>query len=108
MKIRIKAEGYNILLWLPTSLLKTRILCSILQNGVRKLAKNDENATQEQTKIDTPATIQVETTQQETIRFTRKQQLELYRTLKDIIKTQGHFNLVEVQRDNGEKVLIRI
>ena len=91
MKIHIKADGHNIRLWLPTSLLKTRIFYHILRNGVEKNEKNDKNETR--------------------FRFTfqsRKQQLEAYAVLKRAIRQHGHFNLVEVDNADGEKVLIRV
>ena len=120
MKIRIKADGHNIRLWLPTSILKTRIFYRVLTHGgekivhgIRKNAKNDvqietiqlqSNNLPEQSEIN----LSQESAQQETIQLTRKQQLELYRILKNIIKTRGHFNLVEVESATGEKVLIRV
>lgn len=129
MKIRIKADGHNIRLWLPTSLLKSRIFYHILQHGVgkiasgvRKNAKNDENITQVGPKNDAAeSVVQVKdltqpqlnnslepTAQQERIFITRKLQLEMYRAIRHAIKTHGHFNLVEVESADGQRVLIRV
>ena len=129
MKIRIKADGHNIRLWLPTSLLKSRICYSILRHGVGKISsgvrkneKKAENATKEQTENGSlDAAVQVEnlpqpqsdnslepTAQQEAIIITRKLQLEMYNVIKHAIKTHGHFNLVEVESADGQKVLIRV
>ena len=137
MKIRIKAEGHNIRLWLPTSILKSRVFYRVLTHGVEKIthgvvknAENTENATQEQTENSSfEVAVQIEKspqsqsdnlpqskpnnlpelpTQQETVQFTRKQQLEMYRILKQVIKTRGHFNLVEVESADGQRVLIRV
>ena len=110
MKIRIKADGHNIRLWLPTSLLKSRVGYQILShgvgkisNGVRKSANNDDN-TESQSQDYLPQ----KPKQSDTPPFTRKQQLEIYAALKHAIKTHGHFNLVEIESADGEKVLIRV
>ena len=94
MKIRIKADGHNIRLLLPTSLLKSRIGYQILSHGVKKIshgveknAKNDENTVPP---------------------LTREQQLTIYAAIKHAIKTRGHFNLVEIESADGSKVIIRI
>ncbi|MCH5159384.1 MAG: hypothetical protein J1F66_00860 [Clostridiales bacterium] len=103
MKIRIKADRHNIHLWLPTSLLKSRICYHILQNGVRKNAKNAEISTREQEE-----NVPKLPTQQKTVCISRKQQLDMYKALRQVIKTRGHFNIVEVESADGQKVLIRV
>ena len=110
MRIYIKADGHNIRLWLPTSLLKSRIGYQILSHGVGKnshgvvkSANNDEN-TESQLQDYSPQGL----TQSDILPFTRKQQLEIYAALKHAIKTHGHFNIVEVESADGEKVIIRV
>lgn len=84
MKIRIKARGVRLRLWFPTSILKTRIGYNVIKN---MLSRNEEN---------------------KTFSFTREQHLQMYKALKQCIKLNGHFNLVEVESHDGEKVLIRV
>ena len=40
--------------------------------------------------------------------ITRSTMVAVYRTLKRIIKTYGHFNLVEVRSDDGDQVIVRL
>ena len=90
MKLRIKARGHNIFLLLPTSILKSRLAYSLLQRAVTR--EVDERAG----------------TQSNSVPITRKQYLELYKAIKQCIKENGHFNLIEVESKEGEKVLIRV
>ena len=88
MKLKIKADKHNIFLWLPTSLLKSRLVYNIIKCAIRNDAK----------KKDKPFEMP----------FDRQQQLQLYKALKQCIKDNGHFNLVEVESHDGERVLIRV
>lgn len=87
MKIRVKADGHNINLWLPNSLLKSRFVYGIIKSSVKRNAKNEED---------------------NQIPITHKQLVEMYNVIKQCVKANGHFNLVEVESHDGEKVLIRI
>lgn len=87
MKIRIKADGHNINLWLPNSLLKSRFVYGIIKSSVKRNAKNEED---------------------NQIPLTHKQLVEMYNVIKQCVKVNGHFNLVDVESHDGEKVLIRI
>ena len=106
MKLRIKADGHNIFLWLPTSLLKSRFAYCIIQRAIsdeidkRTKAVAIEGLSEQRE--------QVNKENKQLALFTRKQHLELYRALKQCIKNNGHFNLVEVHSHDGEKVLIRV
>ena len=40
--------------------------------------------------------------------ITREQVVEMYNVIKRCVKDNGHFNLVEVESHDGEKVLIRV
>ena len=104
MKIRIKAEGCNIRIWLPTSMLKSRIFYKILRHGVEKNDKIIQHSSEEQPSEGLPEIV----TQKSKTPLTRAQQLTMYQALKDAIKTHGHFNLVEIESSKGEKVLIRV
>ena len=81
MKIVIKEGKHRISLRLPTGFLKFRFVA-------KAIAKETEGD------ID-PKTLQ-------------KSIKTAYKGLKEYIKENGHFNLVEVKRDNGESVLIRL
>ncbi|MCH5153153.1 MAG: hypothetical protein J1F68_04270 [Clostridiales bacterium] len=91
MKLRIKARGHNIYLWFPTSLLKSRIAYSIVKHAVSKEVEKRAN-----------------TDEKQPIHITRLQHLKLYRALKQCIKDNGHFNIIEVKTHDGEKVIIRV
>lgn len=84
MLIRIKADGHNIHLWLPTSLLKSRIGYNVVKNMLR------HNQTESAMPI------------------SREQVVEMHTVIKRAIKEHGHFNLVEVESADGQKVLIRV
>lgn len=91
MKIKVKADGHNINLWLPNSLLKSRLAYGFIErSATRGLQKEDTQSSNSDLPI------------------TRKQLVALYKVLKQCIKANGHFNLVEVESHDGEKVLIRI
>ena len=106
MKLMIKAQGYNISLWFPTSLLKSRIAYRILQHavsgGISKQTRtiSTEHVTEQQEPI--------KNEEKHSTVITRKQQLKLYNSLKQYIKDNGHFNLIEVESHNGEKVRLRV
>ena len=90
MKIRVKADGHNFALWLPTSLLKGRIGYAIVK---RALQGNDDEGEQ---------------SRKREVVVTRAQVKEMYAVLRRTIKERGHFNVVDVQTADGEKVLIRV
>lgn len=80
MRIKVKpAEGRGINLWLPTSLLKSKFIVSIIK-------KNIDN----KTKIYLDMIPQI------------------YKSLKKYIKQNGHFILVDVDSSDGDKVLIKV
>lgn len=88
MKIKIKAEGHNISLWFPTSILKSRLAYYILKRALRDGAKKADKS------FEMP--------------ITHKQVLMLYASLRQCIKANGHFNVVEVKTHDNDDVLIRI
>ena len=104
MQIRIETDEHSIRLWLPTSMLKARVFYRILRHGAGKNAKNAEKAIKKQPSESLPEPA----TQEQNTALTRKQQLELYRTLRAAIKANGHFNIVEIESADGDKVLIRV
>ena len=106
MKLRIKAEGHKIVFWIPTSLFKSRIAYNFLQRAAaRELDKRTKTVPSE---CPSEQQEQANTENKQLVIFTRKQYLELYNALKQCIKDNGHFNLVEVESANGDKVLIRV
>ena len=130
MKLRIRVEGHNIFLWLPTSLLKSRIVYNIIRSALKDSAnKAGKQVRQKNTQEhDTSSELQQMTEQDSeavdlqrvsedsaqlngTVHsptITRKQLTALYNALKRCIKVNGHFNLVEVEGHNGEKVRISV
>ena len=100
MKIRIKADGHNIRLWLPTSLLKGRIGYSIVKQALK-------NNYEKQRKSNASLDREVEHKEFE-MPISRAQVREMYAALRRVIKQNGHFNVVEVESADGEKVLIRV
>ena len=90
MKIRVKADGHNFALWLPTSLLKGRLGYSIVKHA---LQGNDDEGEQ---------------SRKREVVVTRAQVKEMYAVLRRAIKERGHFNVVEVESAKGERVLIRV
>ena len=107
MKLCIKADGVRLRLWLPLSLLKTSLGYKVVQRAVAQEVNKRTKKVTEQTTA--PQSVQVSTQQnQSTTSITREQVLEMYKILKQCIKVNGHFNLVEVESHDGEKVLIRV
>ena len=100
MKIRVKADGHNIRLWLPTSLLKSRLGYSIIKQAIKN--NYERNSKKAEVPDDAVQNKEFE------MPISRKQVLEMYQTLRRIIKEKGHFNLVEVHSAKGEHVLIRV
>ena len=113
MKIHIKADGHNIRLWLPTSLLKSRIGYNIIEKAIQQNVEKKQNEKQntlaetDQNLVATAPGGNVEQAKHE-VPITREQVKEMYATLRRVIKECGHFNLVEVENAKGEKVLIRL
>ena len=83
MKIVIKTDGCYLRLWFPLSALKSRIGYSVAKSAIEQKIKNE-------------------------IALSREQMVEAYNFLKQYVKTHGHFNLVEVQSHDGDKVIIRV
>lgn len=108
MKIQIKADRRNIRLWLPTGLLKGRIGYSIvkqaLKNNYDRSKEKRGLPAEEQANEDAVVSKQAEFQ----MPLSRDQVKELYAILKRTIKTHGHFNLVEVESAEGERVVIRV
>ena len=99
MKIHIKADGHNIRLWLPTSLLKSRLGYNIVKQALKN---NYENKKKKELPDDETQCKECE------MPISREQVRDLYATLMRVIKECGHFNLVEVNSADGQKVLIRV
>lgn len=91
MKIHVKANGRRIDMWCPLGMLKTRIGYRVAK---RALEGNSRRDTDEQPKSEHT--------------LTRKQVVQMYKILKQCVKLHGHFNLVEVDSHDGEKVIIRV
>lgn len=114
MKIVIKAEGHNIRLWFPLSILKSRIAYGVAKSSLERQSRKDisEQSLEDlqlEVTADTPE--QVEQIKQEVateISLNREQMVEIYNILKQCVKVNGHFNIVEVQSRDGDKVLIRV
>lgn len=103
MKIRIKADGHNIRLWLPTSILKSKLACNIINNAILN------SVTKQREKKETPFNDAVLQNQAEyNTPLTREQVTEMYATLVRVIKTCGHFDIVKIESAKGEKVLISV
>lgn len=85
MKIITKADGVSLRLWFPLSVLKSKLGYGIVNNMIEK----DEIVKSENT-------------------LTREQIIEMYKALKQYVKANGHFNLVEIDTHDGEKILIRV
>lgn len=80
MQIHINSdEGYKIKLWLPTSLLRSKILIKI----IKKKGGIDINPLMDMLPI-------------------------IYKTLKKYIKKYGHFVLVDIESNDGNKVFIKV
>ena len=95
MKIRVKAEGIRLRLWFPLSVLKSRLGYTIVQRALtREVNKRGATKPEQQQQANSP--------------ITRKQVVEMYNSLRQCVKENGHFNLVEVNTHDGEKVTIRV
>lgn len=79
MKLIIKPDGFNIKLWLPTSLLKSKFI-------IKRIIKHcgDDN---EQLMNSLPI---------------------IYKSLKEYIRENGHFILIEIQSFDGDLVQIKV
>ena len=100
MKLRIKADGVRLCLWFPLSILKTRLGYKVVQRAVaREVDKRSKT---------TDIAQQREQAKKQSTPITREQVKEMYNILKRCIKLNGHFNIVEVETHDGEKVLIRV
>lgn len=100
MKIIVKADGHNIRLWFPLSIVKTRIGYKVIKDMMGKSRKDDDEQVQEQ--LPTQAEQAAEPS------LSHQQVVEIYNVLKQCVKANGHFNLVEVHSHDGETVLIKI
>lgn len=74
----------------PNALLKSRLAVKIIRSGIES-----ENAKGKSVAIDPDS-------------ITRDLLKTCYKCLKQVIKEQGHFNLVEVSSCDGTEVIIRI
>lgn len=74
----------------PNAILKSRLTVKIIRKGI------ESNAEDGKTPIISPEY------------FNREIMTALYKCLKTVIKTKGHFNLLEVDASDGTKVIIRI
>ena len=122
MKIVIKADGHNIRLWFPLSILKSRIAYNAAKNSLenqscKHIAEQSaqEMSTEEQEEFQVEVVAdtseQAEQIKQEIakeISLNREQMVEIYNILKRYVKENGHFNLVEVHSHEGEEVIIRV
>ena len=107
MKIRNKADGHNIRLWLPTSLLKSRVGYSIIKQALKN--NFEKKAKKEASDAEAEYNEAVESKREAfEMPISYKQIREMYASLKRIIKTNGHFNLVEVEKADGSKILIKV
>ena len=80
MKIQvISSDGHKINLWLPTSLLKSKLIL----NTIKKNCGTDIESLMESLPI-------------------------IYKTLKTYIKKHGHFTLVDIRSSDGENVIIKV
>lgn len=80
MKIIVKSKNKNIKLRLPLSLIKSKFIYKIV------LKNSKENTS---------------------ILYFYNNRKKIYKIIKDYLKNNGHFNLVEVENEN-DKVIIRI
>ena len=94
MKIIIKADGHNIRLWFPLSIVKSRIGYNVAKNALERNAKKQIEQVEQEKNTETS--------------LTREQMVEMYNILKRCVKENGHFNIIEVNSHDGEKVLIRV
>lgn len=123
MKIVIKADGHNIRLWFPLSIIKSRIAYSVAKNSLenqsrKHIAKQSAQKTstgeeQEELQVEVVAdtseqAAQIEQEIAKDIALTREQMVQIYNILKQCVKVHGHFNIVEVDSHEGEKVVIRV
>ena len=120
MTIHVKAGKVRLHLWFPTGILKSRLAFNIAKRSIKEhvskqgqshsMPTEQSGVQQEDQKVAVANTkVQIEqNTQTNSNSFTREQMLELYKVLKRFVKSNGHFNLVEVNSHNGEKVRIRV
>ena len=120
MKIVIKADGHNIRLWFPLSILKSRLGYSVAKSSIEhNKSKYIDKYTQQQAEeqdlqaVEVVANTQAEAEQikqeiEKEISLTREQMVEVCNILKRCVKEHGHFNLIEVDSHEGEKVIIRV
>ena len=102
MRIFVKADGRRIAMWFPLSMLKTRIGYNVAK---RALEGNSRRDTDEQ---HVSPEVQIHSTKATEPSLTRQQVVQMYKLLRQFIKQHGHFNLIEVDSHDGEKVLIRV
>lgn len=114
MTIKIRSGKLRLAFWMPLSLLKSRLgykICtSIMANNVnaRSMAENGHKLPHADT---TQATVSNEAGDgnKPKIVITRQQLKELYTVLRQCVKRDGHFNLVEVNSPSSNAhVRIRV
>ena len=119
MTIHVKAGKVRLHLWFPISILKSRFAYKIAKRAIEDSAKKQSEQTKELPEpVALPAEKQVEviasvpseseTSLGKAVNFTREQMVEMYNAIKRSVKQHGHFNLVEVDSHDGEKVRIRV
>ena len=117
MYIRVSEAGKRgIRLWLPLSLLKSRLVASLLRRAVDDDCdeRKEDNADVSDLPVCSDVVSQCEDAADGKPSDgvpklpTRKQLAALYRALRNAVKSCGHFDLVRVKSSDGDFVRIRI
>ena len=114
MTLHVKAGKVRLHLWLPLSVLKGRFAYKVAKRAIEDAQKRRDDEAEPQAELENPAVAQneqlenTENKQDKSVSLTREQFLQIYKTLKQFVKLNGHFDLVEVESCDGEKVKIRV
>ena len=121
MRITIKSNGVRLRLWFPLAIIKSRIGYNSIQQYVDKQRHKQLDKQSEQTITveeeqnlqvvgfaDTGMQVEQVEHDEKNVSFTREQMVAIYNTLKQFVKTNGHFKIVEVESHDGEKVIVSV
>lgn len=117
MRIRIGKKGLRLCLWLPLSLLKSKLVLRLIRQSVARPSpdgKTKDKFITESTVSGLPDTVADDREEEncpleDDVRLpTRQQLIALYQALRSVVKACGHFDLVRVRACDGTVVRVTI
>ena len=111
MTVHVKAGKVRLHLWFPLSTLKSRFGYKVVKRAIENSAQKHSEKTSQTSESAELAANETQKEQMDCAKapsITREQVVEMYNIIKRCVKANGHFNLVEVNSHDGERVRIRV